>query len=668
MQLEYRAEIDGLRSIAVLPVMLFHGGIAGFSGGFVGVDVFFVISGYLITSLILGEMSRGEFTLLGFYERRARRILPALFLVIACCLPIAWLWMLPPELQEFGRSVMAVLLFLSNFLFFQEAGYFGPNVDLMPLIHTWSLAVEEQFYLLYPLFLMILFRFGTASIASLLSFMALLSLLLSGFFSASMPDFAFYLLPTRAWELFFGALAALHLAGNPISGLPIMLRNIAALLGLSMIGYAVVSFDDSTVFPGWAALIPVTGTVLIILFAQSGTWVNRILQLRPLVFIGLISYSAYLWHQPLFAFARLRSFEQPGAGMYLVLIVLSLLLAWLSWRFVETPFRNRKKLARSQVFRAVSYSAIVLLGIGITLDSNEGYPSRLPESYIATLAQSFAVNPRESVCNSGARVVPLAERCIYGNPDNVTVAVWGDSHADALALGLGDVLAGVGHGLVEHTHNACPPATGLLRPGRQDACAEFNEGVVAWLEQSPTIDTVVMFSRWSLYLEGTAFDNGQGGVESISGVYAVPEDDEGLTLESDLRKERVADRYVQQVMEILELGKRVVLVHPVPEAGWNVPAYLAREIQFGVEREELLSTSYTRYQERHKVLLNAFERLPASSRLIQVRPQAIFCNNILPDRCVVQDGMGPLYSDDDHLNNRANAVIGEYIVAALGYQ
>ena len=405
--------------------MLFHGGVAGFTGGFVGVDVFFVISGYLITCLILGEMSRGEFTLAGFYERRARRILPALFLVIACCLPFTWLWMLPPELQEFGRSVMAVLMFLSNFLFFQEAGYFGPNVDLLPLIHTWSLAVEEQFYLLYPLLLMILFGFGSAGLASLLFFIALLSLLLSGFFTAGMPDFAFYLLPTRAWELLFGALTALYLAVNPVSAISLWMRNIAAFLGLMMIGYAVASFDENTVFPGWAALVPVTGTVLIILFADFGTLVNRILQLRPFVFVGLISYSAYLWHQPLFAFARIRSFEQPATGMYILLIAISLSLAWISWRYVERPFRNREKIDRTQVFRTVSYSTIILLGIGITLDSNEGYPSRLPESYVATLAQSFAVNPRESECNSGARLVPLAERCVYGNPGNVTVAIWG---------------------------------------------------------------------------------------------------------------------------------------------------------------------------------------------------------------------------------------------------
>ena len=648
--------------------MLFHGGVAGFTGGFVGVDVFFVISGYLITCLILGEMSRGEFTLAGFYERRARRILPALFLVIACCLPFTWLWMLPPELQEFGRSVMAVLMFLSNFLFFQEAGYFGPNVDLLPLIHTWSLAVEEQFYLLYPLLLMILFGFGSAGLASLLFFIALLSLLLSGFFTAGMPDFAFYLLPTRAWELLFGALTALYLAVNPVSAISLWMRNIAAFLGLMMIGYAVASFDENTVFPGWAALVPVTGTVLIILFADFGTLVNRILQLRPFVFVGLISYSAYLWHQPLFAFARIRSFEQPATGMYILLIALSLSLAWISWRYVERPFRNREKIDRTQVFRTVSYSTIILLGIGITLDSNEGYPSRLPESYVATLAQSFAVNPRESECNSGARLVPLAERCVYGNPDNVTVAIWGDSHADALALGLGDALDSVGRGLVEHTHNACPPSTGLLRPGRQDACADFNEEVVSSLVQNENIDAVVMLSRWSLYVEGTAFDNGEGGVESISGVYAVPEDEQDLNLESDQRKERIADRYVEQVLELLEQGKRVVLVHPVPEAGWDVPAFLAREIQFGVEREEFLSTSYARYQERHRVLLEAFRRLPASPDLIHVMPQAIFCNNLLADRCVLQDGMGPLYSDDDHLNNRANAVIAQYIVAALGYE
>ncbi len=667
MHLDYRPEIDGLRALAVLPVMLFHGGIAGFSGGFVGVDVFFVISGYLITSIILAEMSRGEFTLASFYERRARRILPALFLVILCCLPVAWMWMLPIELQEFGQSVLGVVMFLSNFLFFQGAGYFGSNVELVPLIHTWSLAVEEQFYLLYPLLLIMLYRFGIASIASLLVFITILSLCLSGFFSASMPDFSFYLLPARAWELFFGALAGIYLATNPESARPLWLNNLVSSIGLALIVYAVLTFDSITVFPGWAALIPVVGTVLIVLFAQAQTWVNSLLRLRPLVFIGLISYSAYLWHQPLFVFARLRSFDAPGAELYLVLIVVSLLLAWLSWRFVETPFRNRQQISRTQAMRTVTYAAIGLLGVGITLDSNEGYPSRLPESYTAMLAQSFAVNPRQGECNSGPGIVPLRERCVYGNSENITVAVWGDSHADALAFGLGDVLAGVGRGLIEHAHNACPPATGLLRPGRQDACHEFNEEVVSWLGQNPAIDAVVLLSRWSLYLEGTAFDNGEGGVESISGVYAVPANAQDLELDSELRKQRIADLYVEQVLALMEMGKRVVLVHPVPEAGWDVPAYLAREIQLGINRDEFLSTSYARYQERHDVFLDALQRLPASPNLIHIMPQAIFCNNLLPERCILQDGMGPLYSDDDHLNNRANGVIAQFIVNALGY-
>lgn len=667
MKTQYRAEIDGLRCLAVVPVMLFHAGISGFSGGYVGVDVFFVISGYLITGLILGEMAEGKFSIVDFYERRARRILPALFLVVVCCFPFAWFWMIPPELELFGQSVMAVLMFLSNFLFFQEAGYFGPSIDLLPLIHTWSLAVEEQFYLLFPLFLLAIYRFGQSSIFYSLLLIAILSLVLSGLVSPTAPDFAFYLLPARAWELFSGALVAMYMRDNQSARWQLASNNFLSVIGISLIGYAVLNFDETTIFPGWQALVPVVGTVLIILCAQPETWVGRILRSKPLVSIGLISYSAYLWHQPLFAFARIRSLGEPHEMLFIVLIFLSLVLAWLSWKFVEQPFRNREKTSRVLAFRSFYIAAFSLLGIGIALDSNNGYPRRLPESYLETLIHVFAVNPRESECNSGSVIVPLEERCIYGDEQNVTVAIWGDSHANALALGLGNTLGAVGRGLVEHSHNACPPVVGLIRPSRRDRCVEFNEEVEQSILEDEDIDVVVMSSRWTLYVEGDGFDNGEGGVERTSPVYGTSAEQANLTIDSAERKALVADLYLAQIRRLLDSGKRVVVVHPVPEAGWDVPNYLAREILFGIEREDFLSTSYDLYKERNRIVLEAFSSLPSSSNLIQMLPQELVCDSLMPGRCVLQDGRGPLYSDDDHLHLRINEVLSQYIVAELGY-
>ena len=335
--MHYRPEIDGLRAVAVLPVILFHAGIPGFSGGFVGVDVFFVISGYLITSILIKDLDAGNFSLTRFYERRARRILPALSFVMLCCLPFAWAWMIPTDLANFGQSLIAVSVFASNILFWKESSYFAAAAEEKPLLHTWSLAVEEQFYLLFPLVIWALWRFGRQPIFWLIVLVTGASLALSELGWRFKPDANFYLIPTRAWEFMIGALCALSAARQKPS-------HILGLVGLGMILAAIVIFDKSTPFPSLYALVPVIGTALVIQYGGAGSLAGRLLSLKPMVAIGLISYSAYLWHQPLFAFARLRLTEAPSLEVLLILSALSLVLAAFSWRFVEQPFRRKDRI------------------------------------------------------------------------------------------------------------------------------------------------------------------------------------------------------------------------------------------------------------------------------------------------------------------------------------
>lgn len=307
--MKYRREIDGLRAVAVVPVVLFHAGFGLFSGGYVGVDVFFVISGYLITTILLSELHDGRFSIVKFYERRARRLLPALFLVMACCLPFAWLWLLPEDMVDFGQSLMAVVGFVSNVLFWrEETGYFNTAAELKPLLHTWSLAVEEQFYLLFPLALMLLWKLPRTGLFVLLALVSVISLGIAEWGAHNQPAAAWFLLPTRAWELGIGALAAIHLRNKPLdpqaSG---GFNQLMSLAGISLIAWAIFFFDDNTPFPGVWGLLPVVGTALVILFATPATLGGRLLGTRALVGTGLISYSAYLWHQPLLAFARQRN-------------------------------------------------------------------------------------------------------------------------------------------------------------------------------------------------------------------------------------------------------------------------------------------------------------------------------------------------------------------------
>lgn len=361
--MQYRPEIDGLRAVAVLPVILFHAGFELFSGGYVGVDVFFVISGYLITTILIDDLERGRFSLRRFYERRARRILPALFFMMLCCLPFAWMWMLPAQFKDFSHAFIAVGVFASNILFWQQSGYFAPAAEENPLLHTWSLAVEEQFYIGFPILMLIAWRFGRNPVFWTVAGLSLLSLMLAEWGWRNAPDATFYLLPTRAWELGAGALCALWLHGRTPRARPLL-----SGLGLGLIMMSVLVYDAATPFPSLYALAPVGGAVLIVLYGGAGTLTARLLSGRLVVGIGLISYSAYLWHQPLFAFARLHSQMHPAPELMALLAACALGLAWLSWRYVELPVRRRPRPAlptQRSVFAASGIATAAVLAIGL---------------------------------------------------------------------------------------------------------------------------------------------------------------------------------------------------------------------------------------------------------------------------------------------------------------
>ena len=355
----YRKEIDGLRALAVIPVILFHAGFEFFGGGFVGVDIFFVISGYLITSIILAELDNGTFTIANFYERRIRRIFPALFFVIIAIIPFAYYWLLPAELASFGKSIASVSIFASNFFFWQESDYFASDSEYLPLLHTWSLAVEEQYYLFFPIIMILLWRFGKNILLTTLIVLAILSIALSEWAWRYSPDFNFYMLPTRMWELLAGAFTAFYLINRAPTG-----NQIGAILGLLAIFFSLIFYDDGIPIPSLYGLLPILGTVFIILFATEQTLVGKLLSQKLVVVIGLISYSAYLWHVPIFAFARIASLEEPGPWALGTLGIVALLLAWISWRFVEKPFRNKKFFTQKQVLITGMLFSILFILVG----------------------------------------------------------------------------------------------------------------------------------------------------------------------------------------------------------------------------------------------------------------------------------------------------------------
>ena len=381
--MKYRREIDGLRALAVIPVIFFHAGFTSFAGGYVGVDVFFVISGYLITSLIMSEKERGTFTLRGFYERRVRRILPGLFIVMLACLPFAWLWMLPGEIKAFSKSLVAVAAFVSNILFWREGGYFETPGAVKPLFHTWSLAVEEQYYVLFPLFLLLIWRWGKRWITVIFVTLAIFSLAAAVWASRNHPQGGFYLLPTRGWELLIGASIAIYFLSASQAAVAAretasLVNEAGAALGLVFISYSVIAFDRSVPYPSLYTLVPTLGTAFVILYANPRTFVGRLLTTPILVGVGLISYSAYLWHQPLFAFARIGHEDALSLPLACALALAAIACAYVSWRYVEKPFRNRTQIGRTTVFVAAGSMTLLFLVIGLIGYSTNGFAYRYP--------------------------------------------------------------------------------------------------------------------------------------------------------------------------------------------------------------------------------------------------------------------------------------------------
>jgi peptidoglycan/LPS O-acetylase OafA/YrhL len=360
MVIKYRQEIDGLRALAVIPVIFFHAGFNFFSGGFVGVDVFFVISGYLITTIIIKELNNNTFSIKGFYERRARRILPALIFVILISAIISFIFLTRSELASYFKSVIATLLFFSNFYFYKTTPYFRSESDLEPLLHTWSLSIEEQFYIIFPITLLLFHKFLKRYIFLMLALGFVASLFICQFLALKTGGtLNFYFTFSRAWELALGSICA-HMLINKNLSYSTLIKNFLSIIGIILIVFSIFFFSRQTVFPSFYTLVPTIGTSLIILFADRDTFINKILSIKFLASIGLISYSLYLWHQPLLAFGRI-FFDDLSIINKLILIFLSILMSIFSYFFIEKVFRDKNKIDFKFFFKTIAITSIFLV-------------------------------------------------------------------------------------------------------------------------------------------------------------------------------------------------------------------------------------------------------------------------------------------------------------------
>jgi peptidoglycan/LPS O-acetylase OafA/YrhL len=665
-QLGYRPEIDGLRAVAVVAVVLYHAQIdwRGFRllpAGFFGVDIFFVISGYLIGSQVLGDIRASNFSFLRFYERRARRLLPALYLVLLATLALAWFYSVSESLIGVAWSTIATVTFWSNIFFWRQGGYTAEANELLPLLHTWSLSVEEQFYLLFPAIGLIVWRLFPRYLTGLIVVGAGLSLALAELASGYYAAANFYLLPTRVWELLLGVLIADFELRGWRRQTPSWL---VTFIGLGAIVFSLVFFNDVARHPGVVTLIPVLGTCLVIWSGHGGAagWLAS----RPFVLTGLASYSIYLWHQPIFAFSRIASINALTDAWMIVLIAVSFAAGFATWAFVERPTRNRSLFSSAAIWSLSAVGAAALCGACAILIAGQGFPQRFP-----TVLESGEPVWEWTVLSQDGHQChrnDIASGCHFdlGQPGPNWVVV-GDSHASVLAPELFERVKSTAGSFHTFTWGGCPVIfdTDYVGPPPQGTmgCRSSNEERRKLLRQMPP-STIVYTARMGAWLEGTRFDNGEGGVES--GFMDLLQPTVPWTGE---RETALESRVTATVEELLSMGHTVIVVYPVPEVGWHVPQTV-RKLGTAVNARAWfasggLTTSYARYVERNRRAFAAFDAVAPNPRLVRVYPHDLLCNQI-PGRCRTHDDQFFFYSDDDHLSRKGVEMLVGSILAAIG--
>ena len=633
--MSYRRDIDGLRAVAVAAVILYHYGLPGLGGGYVGVDVFFVVSGYLMTSLVHRDLLAGDFSIVRFYERRVRRIFPALFVMLLATMACGFVVLFPRPFETLAKTAIAAALSGANVAFWRRTGYFAQSADQIPLLHTWSLSLEEQFYVCFPLVMVFTARKLARRYDAVLWTLAAASFAVSLVSVVFAPQAAFYLLPSRLWELAAGAIVALHSRTST----PRPLRDAAlALAGLAFIGVAAATYSMTTRFPGLAALLPCAGTAMVLgAGAAASTPVHRVLAWKPLASIGRISYSLYLWHWPIYVLAQqalARPLTPTDAG---ILIALTAGIAALSWRYVEQPFRKPGGvLPRRPLFIASGAAVAATVVLALAVVFSRGIPARFGPETLAVLA----VGVLDTNCDRPSlRNAELGRMCAIGNPaaGRRSFVLWGDSHATAIAPAVADAAAR--HGLAGEFSglNDCPPLLGLRRERWADrSCQDRNDAMVRYLHATG-IRTVILDARWSSSLDVI----GEGaGRPHLSWQY--DEESRERSLEEN---RRVFRRSLARTLSVLRAaGHDVTIVGPVPEAAFPVPEMLARRRLQGRSPEP--GPALAAFETRNRIVLDAFQSEPDVAYLF---PHRLLCTSDDARCAMIRDGR-PLYSDHSHLS------------------
>ncbi len=652
---KYRADVDGLRAVAVTAVIFFHLGIPTFQNGFVGVDVFYVISGYLITSLIAKDLAAGRFSIVMFYERRLRRIFPALFTVLFVCILIGSIVLYPEELTKFGKSLVTTTFFVSNFYFWHSAlptGYFDTTASAaQPLLHTWSLAVEEQFYLLFPLALYLLFRWSRERVNKWLFILTISSFALNLWTTQHKPIVAFYWLMPRAWELLLGALLATKAVPLIRSNL---LREIAALLGIGMILCAVCLPMKGLPFPGYIVLLPCVGAWLIIYAGESGpSFVSRILSFGPVVFIGVISYSLYLWHWPAIEFSKHFPFNLRGNAEIAFVLVFSVLAAFVSFEFIERPFRgSASPFSRRQIFAYGFAASVLTAAFGFAAYRSQGLPQRYdPHTRQIVLANQERIGDFDESCanfQTGVHSIGDIKSCDVGDKSQRKILFFGDSHLQQLYPAIKKIFNSPDfrdRSVVTAFAPACLPDEHINnRTANGYHCDSFAKFAML-RAQKEDIDSVFLgFSTWWENKEDDPF------------CLVVNEECVKALSRNELRRQFFTD-LSNEIHLLKEHGKNVIVCLPFPIFRERIPELAMSNAIFGrigLSRTPKETSSLSLHDEIKAVATNAGADV--------FDPRETLCTG---DRCTTSVEGVSIYKDNNHLARSQVAILESNLRAVL---
>ena len=675
MNINYRPEIDGLRAIAVISVIFYHANVVIFDeklfkGGFIGVDIFFVISGYLITSLILRELNTTQsFSFMNFYERRVRRILPPLFFVMLLCFPFAWVHLGPANFIDFSKSILYSIGFSSNFYFWDMGHqYAAANSLLKPFLHTWSLSIEEQYYIIFPIFLFIIFRYLRNYLLLFLIVSFIFSLLLADWGSKNYPSATFYFLHSRAWELIVGSFLAFseiyqhHKKNNLIT------QNLLSFIGFFIILFSIIFGKTHFPHPSFYTLAPVLGVCLVILFSNKNTFIAKILSTKFFVGTGLISYSLYLWHYPIFAFARINELDPGNILNFLILIIPIIILSILTYFFIEKPSRNRE-IKFKIIFSSIFFLLIIIITLNLLVINKDGFKKRMPPLLqginFNTPPWKLLKNDNNEICHN------KKNGCVFNLSSKKKVFMIGDSHSAALMFNLKDRVVKRNYSFTTFTLDGCIYFKGFNMINKHTKIIDKKCNNDYFLELDNKLKNqqnsiIILSGRLPLYLNNSRFDNQEGGVENGDWPYLYHSVGQFNSIQSSFRNS----------IHTISKNNKIILIYPIPEVGINIKdkilatsqknVFLKENYNFDnfLEPKKIFTTSYNTYTQRTKSSFDLLNSIKGKN-IYKIYPHKLFCNNQIKNRCMTHDNEHIFYWDDDHTSLQGSKMINDLILKEI---